>query len=44
MKVIIDIPLGEPEGALLEVSLPDFLEKSHQVRDKMHGLGGGRFV
>ena len=44
MKVIGNIPLGEPDRALLGVNLPDSLEKSRQSRDKLYGLGGGRLV
>ena len=44
MKIIGYVPLGETDGALLGVILPDSLEKSRRERTKLHRLGGGRII
>ena len=44
MKIIRDIPLGEPDGDLLGISLPDPLEKLRHAGSKLNCLGGGRLV
>ena len=44
MEVIVYVPLGDPDGDLLGVSLPDYMEKLFQTRAKLHGLGGIRLV
>ena len=40
MKSIRDIPLGELDGALLGISLPDPLNNSRQAGVKLSCLGG----
>ena len=40
MKFIGDIPLREPDGALLRIGLPYLLEKSRQEGAKLNCLGG----
>ena len=44
MEGIGDVPLGEIDGDLLGIFLPDSLYKSLQERAKLHGLGGQRLV
>ena len=44
MKIIRDIPLGDPYGTLLGISLPDPLKKSCQAGVKLNYFGGGRLV